>query len=180
MSVFTTFRLDIRPFSGYADPSLPIAAWVAQGDTVGDASGGTITLEFRIHIDTDPVTSEFYNLEQIQFDASSESIRDVMLQTRNMDSFTPERTLFDQRWQFETIGVGGVSFSALPLDRANMLPLWLGAPNKNEGDAGIRLVTTNGGVGVQYLATLQGYLWGPRSVLAEGGPRRPVGGLFRG
>ena len=177
MSVFTTFRLDVRPYSGYNDPSLPIAAWIAQGSLVGDASGGTLTFAFRIQTDGDPQISELYNLEALQYDTSNEAIQDVILSTRNMDSLSSFRAVFDQRWVFQTEGAAATNRSAGRLDRGTILPLWFGSPNRDEGDADIRLETVNNDLRL-YLATLQGYMWGPRSVLAEGGPRRPVGGLF--
>jgi len=171
------FRVDVRPYSGFTNPSLPVAAWIAQGSIVGDASGGNVTMNFFVLIDGDPQTSLLYNLEQIAFDASSETVLDVILSTRNMDTLAPNRPVFDRRWQFQTVAASNLSFTALPLDKASMLPLWLGAPNRDEGDAGLRVQYKNTDL-QQFLITMQGYMWGPRSVLNEGGPRRPQGGLF--
>ena len=179
MTVFADFRLDIRPYSGYDNPALPVGAWIAQGSLVGDASGGLAIMNFRIHADGDPQISELFNLEQIAFDTTGTASQAVILIARNMDSLAPNRPAFDQRWAFNTLPVAGVSFTALRLDRATILPIWLGGTNPNEGSADIRLEMNNVD-GLFYLATLQGYLWGPRSVLAQGGPQRPPNGLFRG
>lgn len=177
MSVSGDFRVDIRPYSGYEDPSLPIASWVAQGGIAGDASGGTIFMNFLFQRDEDAQISELFNLEQIQFDASAETVRGIQLDARNMDTLAPNRPLTDQRWMFNSDNIPATGSAALNLDRSTMLPIWLGAPNRVEGESGIRLQFFNADL-VLFLATLQGYMWGPRSVLANGGPRRPVGGLF--
>jgi len=177
MAVTANFRVDIRPYSGYSDPSLPIASWVAQGGIAGDASGGTIFMNFLFQRDEDAQISELFNLEQIAFDTSTEAVVDVQLDTRNMDTLAPNRPLTDQRWMFSTDGVAATGSSALRLDQSLLLPIWLGSPNRVEGESGLRFQTNNIDL-LLLLATLQGYMWGPRSVLANGGPRRPVGGLF--
>lgn len=178
MSVGFAFRVDIRPYSGYSDPSLPIAAWIAQGGAVGNASGGALTMSFLFQRDEDAQISELFNLEQISFDTSTDVNRVGMLSTINMDTLAPNRPVSDQIWRIDTFGDGGpIGLSAGNLDRLLQHPLWLGAPNRVEGDSGLRVTWPNVDL-LLYLVTLQGYMWGPRSVLANGGPQRPVGGLF--
>ena len=57
------------------------------------------------------------------------------------------------------------------------LPIWLGVVGRQEGDSVITFQFDNVNLRL-YQIVIQGYMWGPRSVLAPGGPRRPVGGLF--
>ena len=178
MTVSNTFRVDVRPYSGYNDPSLPVASWIAQGGSVGDASGGVVIQNFFFKLDDDAQISELFNLEQIAADTSTSSGVNGTLEILQMDSLAPNRLVSNRVWAFGVTAVGSPQgVSAIFLDRITMLPLWLGAPNRAEGDAGIRIRYPNTDL-LLYQTTLQGYMWGPRSVLAEGGPRRPVGGLF--
>lgn len=177
MTVSAEFRVDVRPYSGYDDPSLPIAAWISQGGLAGDVSGGSIFMDFLFQRADDAQVTELFNLEQLSVDTSAESPSTFMLSTLTMDNLAPNRPASPQKWKGDTSSVVSASSSATPLFNVTILPLWLGAPNKVEGNGGLRLQTVNTN-GVLVAATLQGYMWGPRSVLAPGGPRRPVGGLF--
>jgi len=175
MSVGFTFRVDIRPFSGSSDPRLPIASWVAQGGAVGNASGGALNMDFPFQRDGDAQISELFNLEQMAVDTSTAVARGFTLTALNLDSLSQNRPLTDVIWFFQTVS-DGLTLSALDMDQ-NILPLWLGTPNRFEGDSGLRLNTPNIDL-LLYLVTLEGYMWGPRSVLADGGPQRPVSGMF--
>ncbi len=177
MSFGLSFRVDVRPYSGYDDPSLPIAAWISQAGGVGDASGGVINFDFLFQRDDDAQVSELFNLEQLSMDNTSTSTVQVILQTLNMDNLSQARPASPQMWFFQTSGASATAISAGRLDQGKMLPLWLGAPNRVEGDVGIRMLFANVDLRL-YAFTLQGYMWGPRSVLARGGPQRPIGGLF--
>jgi len=175
VSVGFDFRIDVRPYSGYSDPGLPVAAWIAEAGAVGDASGGIINMDFLFQRDGDAQISELFNLEQMAMDTSSATSRPFSLETVNMDSLAPNRPATDQVWRGSTFDISGLSISAGPINNKLNLPLWLGSPNRNEGDSGLRFQWANVDL-LLYFINVQGYMWGPRSVLAEGGPRRPVGG----
>jgi len=175
VSVGFSERVDIRPYSGYDDPGLPIATWVAQAGRAGNASGGTINLDFLFQEDGTPLISELFSLEQMAIDVSTGSSVGGSMLTINMDTLAPNRQLTDQRWNFNLIAFNNIR--AMTLQSANILPIWLGSPNRAEGDSGIRFFFTNVDL-LLYQVVLQGYMWGPRSILAPGGPRRPGGGLF--
>lgn len=178
MSVFGTFRIDTRPYTGYADPGLPIGSWIAQAGIVGDASGGIVKMQFLIELEGGVRISELYNIEQMSVDTNL-SGRGMILDTANMDRLAPNRQASPQKWHFSTLSVSSVS--AIPASQLTGLPLWLGAPDVDTpaGDKGFNLTFTNEDL-VFFAATFQGYFWGPRSVIAPGGPRRPVGGFLRG
>ena len=176
MAVPIDFRVDIRPYSAYDDPSLPIAAWISQGGVAGDASGGFVSMSFVFQRADDPQISELFNLEMLSFDTSQSASQNMMLETVAMDTLAPNRPASSQRWQMLTVATS-VGTSGLTLEKNNVLPLWLGSPSREEGQGVLRITTPNVDL-LLYAATLQGYMWGPRSVLAPGGPRRPVGGLF--
>jgi len=175
MSVGFTFRVDIRPYTGFTDPALPVASWFAQGGAAGNASGGTINLDFPFQRDGDAQISELFNIEQIAADTTSAVARDAIMQALNMDFLALGRPATDRRWRLQTTAAPG-AVSAISILN-NQLPLWLGTPNREEGDAGLRFLFTNVDL-LLYFVSIQGYMWGPRSVMAEGGPRRPLSGLF--
>ena len=177
MSVGFSVRVDVRPYTGYDDPGLPIAAWISQAGVVGNASGGTLNIDFLFQLDAQPLTTELYNLEQVSADTSAEAERQFSLETLNMDQLALNREGSPQKWRSRVLAATGSGIAATELDGATILPLWLGAPNRAEGDSGIRMFWQNADL-LLYAVTLQGYIWGPRSVMAAGGPRRPVGGLF--
>jgi len=178
MTVTGTFRVDIRPYSGFSDPSLPIASYIGQGGLVGDASAGDLFFNFIFQDGDEPRISEMFNLEQYSIDTNSTADIEGALQTLRMDQLAPNRPASPQIWRFVVINIGGLlsPISAIQM-RDPMLPLWLGAPNGDEGDKGIRIQMPNNDLEF-YAVTLQGYIWGPRSVLADGGPRRPANGFF--
>jgi len=178
VSVGFGFRVDIRPYTGYGDPSLPIATWIAQAGAVGDASGGVLNMTFPFQRDDDAQISELFNLETIAADTSTSVGREAILESFNMDTLAPNRPASNKFWRFRLNDASGISgFAAMDMDVANTLPFWLGSPNRVEGDSGLRVRFANIDL-LLYAVDLQGYIWGPRSVLADGGPRRPVGGLF--
>ena len=176
MAVTASFRVDVRPYSGFTDPSLPVASWIAQGGVAGDASGGVLDMRFIFQRDGDAQISELFNIEQFSADTSAANSRSLSLETLNMDQLSANRLGTAQVWRFTTSVVSGPQTSAL-FSGSDVLPLWLGSPNRDEGDAGLRFQWQNIDL-LLYFISIQGYMWGPRSVLAEGGPRRPVGGLF--
>jgi len=176
MSVGFDRRVDVRPYSGYEDPSLPIASWIAQAGVVGNASGGQLNVDFPFQRDGDAQISELFNLEQISFDTTEQVARNFLIETINMDNLAQNRPGSTQFWQFTIEAVPGTGVSVLE-GLSQQLPLWLGAPNRDEGDAGLRVRIQNIDL-LLYAMTLQGYMWGPRSMLAPGGPQRPVNSLF--
>jgi len=177
MAVVQSFRVDIRPYAGYSDPGLPMGAWIAQAGIVGDASGGGMFISFLFQQGDDNQVSELFSLDQISIDTSRANDADVILQTIAMDSLAINRPASTQVWRINLTNVGATLGGNSINFRDFALPIWLGSPNRVEGDGGLRLILTNVDL-VFYAATLQGYFWGPRAILAEGGPRRPVGGLF--
>jgi len=176
MTVSGDFRIDVRPYSGYVEPSLPIAAYIGQGSLIGDASGGTINFSFVYQRNDDAQISEMFNLEQLAMDSSLNDFLPVTMRLVAMDSLSQNRPAFGQIWSLELDAISGSTDTALS-SRRPQLPLWFGSPNRDEGDGLVRFTTVNTDLAL-YAVTIQGYMWGPRSVLAPGGPQRPVGSLF--
>jgi len=179
MAVSANFRVDTRPFSGYADPALPIASWIAQGGVAGDASGGAVIMNFLFQQSADKRITEMYNVEQASLDTSDNLLRRVGLETLNMDALSPDRPASPQKWFLDVNSVTGISGTALNVRDLAGLPIWLGAPFLPAGSsaAGLRFQFSNIDL-ILYAITVQGYIWGPRSVLAPGGPQRPPNGFL--
>jgi len=177
MTVNLDFRIDVRPYSGYADPALPVAAYVGQASSVGDASGGQMNINFLFQEGDTGHISEMFNLEQLALDTTINAAALGTMRLSRMDSLSfPNRPMFGQIWSLLLPASQGSAENALGIGSL-VLPLWFGSPNRNEGDALIRFILPNVDLEL-YAVTIQGYMWGPRSVLAPGGPQRPVGGLF--
>jgi len=177
VSVFGDFRIDTRPYSGYLDPSLPVATYIAQGTLLGDGTGGVLEISFLYQRADDAQISEMFNLEQIAVDTSRDGPIPVTMRLLGMDALAPNRLAFGQIWSLTLEDrFSGATDSALP-PGALPRPLWFGAPNREEGNGLVRFTFANADTEL-YAVTIQGYMWGPRSVLAPGGPQRPVGSLF--
>jgi len=175
VAVAGEFRVDVRPYSAYDDPSLPVAAWIGQGGIAGDASGGNVQMTFLFQRSDDAQISELFNLEQLAADTTAGGNHSGQMETVAMDTLAPNRLGSPEIWGLSFVSSFGRA--ALEMNDVSVLPLWLGSPNREEGNGGIRFTFAN--VDLRLFAVrIQGYMWGPRSVLASGGPRRPVGGLF--
>jgi len=178
VSVSADFPIEYRPFSGYDDPSLPIASYIGQGGMAGDASGGSVVMSILFQqMETGRGTPNMFNLEQLSIDVATNVNFAVLMRTLNMGRLAPTRVTSPEKW---VLGVTSdtVDDSALELTFLSGLPLWLDAPSNLTGDAGLRLEFTNLNLEL-YAATIRGYIWSPRSVLAQGGPQRPLNGMFR-
>jgi len=178
MTVVGSFNYDIRPYAGYRDPGLPIGSYIAQGGLAGDASGGNIVFTFQFALEEEEKITELFNLEQFEVDTDSGAVS-FMIETVNMDTLSRNRSASKRKWQGLTIAHG--SDSAITMQASLLGPLWLGSPNLDAraGTAGLRFSFINVNLRL-HAVTVQGYIWSSRSILAEGGPRRPVGGgLFR-
>ncbi len=180
MTVFALFPYTIRPYTGYQDPGLPIGAYIAQGGAAGNASGGQLIIEFEFMPEQEELITELFNLESLEIDTDAGILETSIMETINLDTLSRNRPASKRKWQFTTTVHD--SDSALRQDLALVRPIWLGSPNLDAraGTGGLRFSFTNIDLRL-YAVTIQGYIWGPRSVLAPGGPRRPPdGGLFGG
>jgi len=177
VTVTGTFNYDVRPYSGYEDPGLPIASYIAQGGLAGDASGGTIIFNFPFMLEQEEKITELFNLEQLTADHDDVATADVVMRTVNMDTLSRNRSATSQQWSFTTVNVSAALGGSVMALTRRQLPLWLGSPNLDAraGTALLRFTFVNVDLRLCFIS-IQGYIWGSRSILAPGGPRRPVGG----
>ena len=174
MTVVGQFSYDIRPYSGYQPPGLPIGAYIAQGGLAGDASGGSVIFTFLYMTEQEEKITELFNIEQLEIDTDG-AAQTLMMETVNMDSLSRNRPASKRKWQ--SVTVAHVGDAAIPVDSSLTRPIWLGSPNidARAGTAGFRVSFVNIDLRL-YAVTIQGWIWSSRSILAPGGPQRPVGG----
>ncbi len=179
MTVLGTPRLiQIMPFSGYKDPSLPIGVWIGGAAVQGNVSGGVMTAVVIFALASTPYSGNRYSLEQLSAQEDLEdAAHNYSLIADNMEAVTSEG--INQRH----LVVG--SLSAAPgggtminsVSSSDMKGRWLGGQAIHQAQSSLLMSVANLQTNILQMVA-HGYVWGPRSILAEGGPRRPVNGLF--
>ena len=117
--------------------------------------------------------SQLYNLEQLDIRSTAASDVDVMLRVLVMDP----PMLSDRRIGFTLGNLTGLGRGITPTDQRGLRGLWFGTPAQ---------IGTSGLVAIQMVnqdthtlhVSAQGYIWGARSVMADGGPQRPPSSLY--
>ncbi len=177
MTAIFEVHVDQRIWRGYDDPGLPSGMWVAQGAVTGDATGGLQAVQcvFR---QGGVASGRFFNIEQIEVFHSSSATKDVALIASNWDRVSAVG-LINKQWRAEIRGnANGVS--AMSTNTAFPLPIFLGVTAVvPEIPSQVQVSILNVDL-TSLVVTIQGYTWGPRSVMAEGGLRRPADSLFGG
>lgn len=166
----------MRPYSGYVDPSLPIGAWIAAGDRLGDASGGFVQMNFLFQFGQQPLNPNLFNIERLTAEVSANTTQRANVQTRQMDNLAPGRPVGVQRWDFVMTG-DGVNNAIMDFASQAGMPMWLGQCQQALFECGFRVQFVNTNT-LTYTVRAQGYVWGPRSILAPGGPQRPPNGFL--
>ncbi len=176
MTLILNLRTETRPYSGYEDPSLPVGAWIGAGSLVGDASAGFLVMNFLFQFGQQPLNSQMYNVERVAAEVSVGTTQQGHIETRNMDELAPNRPVGVQRWSFALVD-DGADNAIIDLASQAGLPMWLGRATAPLLECGVRVQFTNTNL-LTYTVALQGYFWGPRSILAPGGPQRPPNGFL--
>jgi len=167
-----------RPWRGYDDPGLPVGMYFAQNSVVGDASGGDMIVFFDFKGEGEPISGRFFNLEQINIFHSDVASKPGHIVANNWETIGPVG-LVNRQWKFQLVtnvnGVAAMSdllYFPLPLFLGSAAPL---ADLASDLEVGVDNVNVS-----SLTVTIQGYIWEPRSVQAEGGLRRPVDSLYGG
>jgi len=177
MSVTTSTGVFPRMWRGYDDPGLPVGAWIAHAVSVGNATGGINQCEFLFKAEDTPVTGRFYSLEQADAFLTAETLQAGFLTLDNFEQLGPF-IIATRQWRFEfqtnANGVAAIHFN----EGFPELPLFLGqTPRIASFDAAMRIGATNVNI-VVLSAVVQGFIWEPRSIMAEGGLRRPTDSVY--
>lgn len=174
MAVTADIRIERLPWAGYDDPSLPEAAWVTQGGVSGDVTGGTMQLRVVFLEASSRQSARMFNLEQFHIHLGTNVTLQGQTLTENMGHLTAQRGLTTVGWGFTV--TARASLSEAPIDHLSKA-IWLGAPNLIGGRSSLAFAVANTD-GSSINLSAYGYVWGPRSVLAPGGPQRPVNSPF--
>jgi len=175
VSVVAEFPVLQRPWRGYDSPGLPAGMWIAQGTALGDASGGTQSVGFVFKDEAVPLGGRFYNLEQLSVHATFGTITDMALVLLNFDIVGS--TGLVNREHHLTLSTDGVTTASLVDMDGPRLPLFLGRPSLVGLNTVLRIRTSNLNNETVFF-TCQGYIWEPRSLLEDGGLRRPLDSLY--
>lgn len=177
MSVVAQQAVEYRRFSGYLDSRFPMGTWHARVLGVGDASGGTITLDAILALSTQrALNSTIFSLEQHDLSRSDGNAGNYRLFTANASGPSNAALVLDRVGTM--IGVGSVTRSALQLADSGWLPIFIGSQRFQGITFRISIALPNAD-SPTFIATFQGYYWSARSVLVDGGPQRPPTGLYR-
>lgn len=176
MTVSVSNGISIRPWRGYDDPGLPVGMYFAQNAVTGDASGGDMIVFFDYKGEGEPVSGRFFNIEQINVFHSTIATKEGHLVANNWETIGPVG-LVNRQWGFRLINndndistMDNVKYLPLPLFLGSVAPVASLAATVEVGVNNIDLSSL--------VATIQGYIWEPRAIMAEGGLRRPVDSLY--
>jgi len=178
MTVSVFDSISIRPWRGYDDPGLPVGMYFAQNAVTGDASGGDMLILFQFKGENEPVSGRFFNIEQVNVFHSAAPNKDGHFVANNWETIGPVG-LVNRQWKF-TLTANDNGVSAMSNNLYFPLPIFLGSV------APIASLAADFEVGIDnvdltsLVATIQGYIWEPRSIQAPGGLRRPVDSLYGG
>lgn len=166
-------------YRGHDNPAFPTGIWWASATQVGDASGGFMAVRAEFHAEGDAKSGDIFNLEQVSGLVSAASVLEGFLETVGMAP-QPGLPAFDRFWHvtFEDMdaSLGNVALGAKAF---TLLPLFIGTlRGESDSNGNLTLAVTNLGASDSISASFLGYRWGPRSIMAPGGPQRPPFSLF--
>lgn len=152
--------------------------YFAQTAITGDASGGDQLILFEFKGENEPVSGRFFNIEQINVFHTATATHRGHLVINNFETLGPVG-LVNRQYVFELENnVNGVAamneriYFPLPHFLGSVAPVASLAADFEVGVDNIDLSSL--------VATIQGYIWEPRSIQAPGGLRRPVDSLYGG
>lgn len=175
MSIAAVFPVIQRPWKGYTDRGLPVGMWVAQGTVTGDASAGQQGIFFVFKGEGEPLGARFYNIEQVEVHSTQANLDNAGMSLNNFDIIGQTglvNRLLHVSLESDAITNTGIISGDL------RLPIFLGRPQLVDLEAQVEVRTINT-LNETLFATIQGYIWEPRSLLEDGGLRRPLDSLYR-
>ena len=178
MAVSEDVPVVLRRFNGFSDPRMPIGFWAGQGIVTGTATGGSSFINFILAPAQANRLSLMFSLEQLTCKTSDVTATSAVLDVAGCDEMSTRFSVIRPEVAFVLEAVADPSFATI---RADMLPglrgIWLGEQIDPTIGMSMNVGTPNINLEV-FSARAQGYVWNPRSVLADGGPGRPPTGLY--
>jgi len=177
MSISTEQDIFYSRYQGSLDPRLPEGSWFARGDVLGDGTGGFA----RVRLVFTPAAivnrnSRLYNIEQLTLHTTNDLQENAQLLGVNFEGPRGGQLLHAYTL-LVTTGGGTIPGSALASNQLTFLPLWLGTQRLVSTITTVEVEFDNV-TGVIYTIEAEGFWWGARSVLADGGPQRPPASRF--
>jgi len=164
VSVQDSFDILQKPWQGWwrdANKAFPIGAWQVEGTIVGDGTGG----ERQFNVFFRPLATGFqalaYSIERMSLSDSDNSSKAASFLTAGFDLNTAVA------FRLET----APSFSAGRRD--NLGRYFLGVASAAVGTVLLALEVPNAD-GATVTLRMEGYVWGQRSIIAEGGYQVPT------
>jgi len=178
MSVTVESAVFYRGYNGWQEQQYPIAYWWAASEGTGDATGGQLNQRFIFNRLGDPRNSRLYSLEYYNVGTVVNNNVDAILVASGFQG--PGASSLGNVWAMETrINIIKTALRAAAIaSDYQRVPVFMGGQEIIQlGDQALSLLITNPN-GSKYTFDAGGYVWGPRSILANGGPQRPPGGLY--
>lgn len=176
MTVTGEETVEYRRFNGYRDPRYPEGTWWGVVSVTGDASGGFALLQLIFTLSSQGGrNSRLYSLEQVSIDSSLTTAAVPRLQTTNMSG--PRGVSLAHRYALPIILTEATNAPTIDAQHLSFLPLFLGEQRSVGVESNVNVTFINVNT-IFFAFEAQGYWWGTRSILADGGPQRPPTGLY--
>ena len=177
MAVTVTVGARQRSWRGYDDPGLPVGMWFAWVVAEGDASGGdqTLIIEFD-PVEIAQISGRFWNVEALEVQNTRGTTEGpAALHIINFAPLIGGAAIN----RMMTVRLVVNELAAQAIDVADRLPrpIFLGTSALRTVTASIRIVLDNSDT-FDTTFWAEGYIWEGRSVLSQGGLRRPVDSLY--
>jgi len=179
VSIFERTTITRRPYGAFLDATLPVGIWLSRGEVTGDTSGGTQDIEILFSSTAQLRTQEIFSLEQLSVFLTSGASQVASIRTVNLDPDIPlpGEVNAQQQWSISLVVTGGGAVVLSGADHVGVRGLFLGRQDAPNGNTGLTIQVGNVN-GIILAVRAQGYLWGPRSVSTNQGPRRPESGVY--
>jgi len=178
MAVVAQVVVESRRYSGWTDPRYPIGYWQAALTVAGDVTGGSLAVDLIFQGAAPPtLNSQMYSVERVGIFINDGTDRVANIGAINMGG--PANQGFIQRYSILLVVQSSGQGEAIRGDQLSILPWFLGSQRTAGITASLSFVTANVN-GPSFTFEAEGYRWGARSVLVDGGPQRPPTGLYQG
>jgi hypothetical protein len=176
MSVVGVAVMQRRPMRGYDDPGLPERIWQGQGTVIGDGSGGTRFVSFPLNQAPFERRGTSWSLERIYITMTDTVAKFLRVVPQSLDRFVG---VADESLQRAFVVEVERAATGVQIRLEHTQPgAYFGQAAGLGGATSIAVEAVNADLAILNVV-LEGYEWGPRSVLAPNGIRRPVDGLYR-
>jgi len=177
MTIIASFTIQQRLWRGWSDPGLPVGAYIGATTVTGDASGGTERIDFDFAGEGEPVSGRYYNVEMMTSHHTDAVTTVGSLVAVNWEAVGPTG-LADRRWPLAWVSDGDSNSELSQLNSILVFPFFLGKPQAVPALSTTLSFRQDNVLNRVMFATIQGYIWEPRSNLVEGGLRRPVESVY--